>query len=77
MSDSEDAQLEASTARLLQPLGRLAHAEEVAAAIHFLVSSDCGFITGQALAVDGGKTAGPPPRVLEVLSRHVSEAART
>lgn len=77
MSDSEDAQLEASTARLLQPLGRLAQAEEVAAAIHFLVSRDCGFITGQALAVDGGKTAGPPPRVLEVLSRHVSAAART
>ncbi|MEP3046628.1 MAG: SDR family oxidoreductase [Roseibium sp.] len=40
------------------PLGRIAEPEEIAAMIHFLVSQDCNFINGQALAVDGGFTAG-------------------
>lgn len=40
------------------PLGRIAEPEEIAALIHFLAASDCNFINGQALAVDGGFTAG-------------------
>lgn len=40
------------------PLGRIAAAEEVAAVILFLASSDAGFVTGAALPVDGGITAG-------------------
>lgn len=36
------------------PLGRLAEAREVAAAIAFLLSSDAQFITGVSLPVDGG-----------------------
>ncbi|WP_020668873.1 SDR family NAD(P)-dependent oxidoreductase [Amycolatopsis nigrescens] len=36
------------------PLGRLGKAEEVAAAIRFLVSDDASFITGQVLGIDGG-----------------------
>jgi 3-oxoacyl-[acyl-carrier protein] reductase len=36
------------------PLGRLGRAEEVAAAIRFLVSDEASFITGQVLGVDGG-----------------------
>jgi NAD(P)-dependent dehydrogenase (short-subunit alcohol dehydrogenase family) len=35
-------------------LGRLGRAEEVAAAIRFLVSDEASFITGQILGVDGG-----------------------
>jgi NAD(P)-dependent dehydrogenase (short-subunit alcohol dehydrogenase family) len=40
------------------PMGRIAEPEEIAAMIHFLASNDCGFINGQAIAVDGGFTAG-------------------
>ncbi|MDX1633962.1 MAG: SDR family oxidoreductase [Marinobacter sp.] len=38
-------------------LRRYGAPEEIAAAILFLVSDDASFITGQALAVDGGNTA--------------------
>ena len=40
------------------PLGRIATPEEVAAVIAFLASSEASFITGIALPVDGGLTAG-------------------
>lgn len=40
------------------PLGRIARPEEVASAITFLASSEASFITGIALPVDGGITAG-------------------
>lgn len=39
------------------PLGRIATAEEVAAAAVFLCSGDAGFITGAAIPVDGGRSA--------------------
>ena len=39
-------------------LGRMGRPEEIAAAAAFLVSDDASFITGHALAVDGGYTAG-------------------
>jgi len=39
-------------------LGRFGRPEEVAAAILFLASDEASFVTGHALAVDGGFTAG-------------------
>ncbi len=39
------------------PLGRIAQPEEIAQAIRFLASQEASFITGIALAVDGGLTA--------------------
>ena len=44
---------------LLHPVGRMGTAEEVAALFHFLASDESAFITGQAIAIDGGMSAGP------------------
>jgi NAD(P)-dependent dehydrogenase (short-subunit alcohol dehydrogenase family) len=40
------------------PMGRLGRADEIAAAIAFLLSDDASFITGQTLFVDGGASIG-------------------
>ena len=40
----------------LSIIQRMGKAEEIAAAISFLLSDDASFITGQVLAVDGGFT---------------------
>ena len=42
------------------PLRRMASAEEIATAILYLASDAAGFITGAALQIDGGTTAGHP-----------------
>ncbi|OMC00506.1 short-chain dehydrogenase [Mycobacterium sp. NS-7484] len=39
------------------PIGRVAEAREVASTIAFLLGSDSSFVTGAALAVDGGYTS--------------------
>lgn len=39
------------------PMGRAASASEIADAIVFLASDKAGYITGQILRVNGGKTA--------------------
>ena len=39
------------------PLGRVGEAEEVASVVAFLCSDDARYVTGQALAIDGGLTA--------------------
>ena len=38
------------------PLGKIAEATEVAEVAQFLASPSAGFITGQILTVDGGRT---------------------
>lgn len=40
------------------PLGRMGEPEEIASAVAFLASAEASFITGAALMVDGGVTAG-------------------
>ncbi len=40
------------------PVGRIATPEEIAAAVLYLASDDAGFVTGIALPIDGGITAG-------------------
>jgi len=40
------------------PLGRICTPEEVAKAAFYLASDDSAFVTGAALVIDGGLTAG-------------------
>jgi len=37
-----------------QPMGRLAQADEIAALVTYLASDESGFVTGQAMVIDGG-----------------------
>ena len=55
----EDADLRA---RMIAstPLGRIAGADELAATVQFLASDASGFVTGQILSVDGGRSLGDP-----------------
>jgi 3-oxoacyl-[acyl-carrier protein] reductase len=55
-----DALPEAQKAALLAqiPLGRLGSADEVAAAVAFLVSPQAGYVTGTELHVNGGMYMG-------------------
>lgn len=56
----------------MTPLGRPGRPEEVAALFHFLASDDCAYLTGQAICIDGGMTAGPYLRLGDLIKR-VSE----
>ncbi|WP_374009136.1 SDR family NAD(P)-dependent oxidoreductase [Leifsonia sp. LS-T14] len=59
---SEDATAERARLEARQPMGRLATAPEVAAAIVYLASPGSSFTTGTALAVDGGMAGLRLPR---------------
>lgn len=51
------------------PLGRMCEPGEVAALIHFLAADDCKYITGEAINIDGGFSAGMGTNKLERLLR--------
>jgi NAD(P)-dependent dehydrogenase (short-subunit alcohol dehydrogenase family) len=48
-------------------LGRCGRPEEIAAAAAFLASDDASFVTGTAMVVDGGYTAGRQHGIVELL----------
>jgi len=52
---------------ILSPLGRVGEASEVAQLVEFLANDGSAYITGQALPVDGGVTAGYSQALIEKL----------
>lgn len=54
LTEHEQSELWAGMARQATPMQRAGHPDEVAWAIVFLASDEASFITGAALAVDGG-----------------------
>lgn len=55
-----DERLVEEMASRVHPLGRVGEAWEVAKLVTFLASDDASFITGAAIPIDGGMTAGAP-----------------
>ena len=68
MANTPEGQPQLNMERKAVPLGRIAEPEEVAAMIHFLAATDCNFISGQAIACDGGFSAGMSPVAYETLA---------
>jgi len=57
----------AENTRFQHKLGRFGRPEEIAGAATFFASEDSSFVSGQALAVDGGYTAGKSVGVSEMM----------
>lgn len=66
MAMREAREMVEKNASVFAPLGRIGTPEELAASIHFLVSDDAGYITGQILSVDGGWSTGTSMKAFEV-----------
>ena len=62
LSATEDPEAARQALIARQPIGRLGTAEEVAEAIVYLASPAAGYVTGTALAIDGGITGVSVPR---------------
>lgn len=58
LDDADDPTAARAALVARQPVGRLGRPEEVAAAVCYLASDDAEFVTGSALVIDGGLTAG-------------------
>lgn len=68
MNDTPDAAAELAVIRVITPLARICRPGEAAALIHFLAADDCSFITGQAINLCGGVSAGFSPAMIVALA---------
>jgi NAD(P)-dependent dehydrogenase (short-subunit alcohol dehydrogenase family) len=57
----------AALAQQFTALGRVGTARDLVGLFHYLASDESGYMTGQALLIDGGWTCGPTPQVLETI----------
>ena len=57
-TDSGDPEAYYAAFNRYHPVGRLASPDEIAAFVLCLLSPAAGFMTGSAVAIDGGSTAG-------------------
>jgi len=55
--------------KITQAIGRLLTTDDVIGLFHFLASPESYMITGQALVIDGGKTAGMTQRFVSMLEK--------
>jgi NAD(P)-dependent dehydrogenase (short-subunit alcohol dehydrogenase family) len=55
--------------RHLCPLGRIGTTDELVGVYHFLASQEARYVTGQAIAVDGGVVAGVSLGTMEAISK--------
>ena len=58
LAEADDPEQRRAELIARQPVGRLGTSEEVAKAALYLASDDAAFMTGEALVIDGGLTAG-------------------
>lgn len=65
-------EVEAGLIGVAAPLGRIVRPEEVAALIHFLASDDCPMLSGLAIPIDGGMSAGMSIRLTEAVVASLS-----
>ncbi len=72
MMETEKAKIELALTSYLHPLGRAGKPEEVAALYHYLASDEAAFVTGQAISIDGGMSAGPSLNVIIPLYERVT-----
>lgn len=63
---NEAPDMVARNANVFTLLGRIGRPAELAAAVHFMVSDDASYITGQTLLVDGGWSVGPSIKGIEL-----------
>ncbi len=66
MYDPSETPGEIALIETAQPIARPGTPDEVAAAVQFLVADDCALLTGQALVLDGGLSAGPSIATMEM-----------
>ena len=68
LAAQESGELEAAVVREAAPLGAIVKPEEIAALMHFLAADDCAALSGQALNVDGGISAGISTGMIEAVA---------
>ena len=69
MANAEGGEDLLAAEKLLVPLGRICTPEEAAALIHFLASPESAFISGQAIMLDGGMSAGTSAAAFDKLAQ--------